>query len=306
MNTGRRVVERLVPDSIETTEDAASPQNLSSLENLNQSVHPAIFRSIIERDNLLILRGTAQPNVVVSILGNNERRGQVRANEDGIWDAEIDISEDQILSLSLTSFLDENVRVNGDELLLRIAHPASENEDVADASADNNSSALIGTSQPLILLTAPGGPSRVIQTPFRQLPSRNALTLEAVEYDDLGGVIFSGFSSRAGRVRIYGDGELIGESGVGSNGRWYFIAAETLPESNYNLRVQLQEDNGLETNIEVNLRRLSPRQNIDSNPFVAFNDTVWHVRRALHGGGVQYTAILSPDSIIELDEGEVE
>lgn len=300
LNTGRRAVERLVPDAIEVSDEAGGDQNLSLLEDPNRSVRPAIFRSVTERDNLLVLRGTAEPDVVVSILGNGERRRQVRADGDGIWDAEIDVSIDRVLALSLTTFLGENIQINGDEMLLRIVPPAVDTDaDEASRQPQAGGDLLpLGLSRPLILLTAPGGPSRVIQTPFGFLPSREALTLNAVEYDDLGGVIFSGFSSRAGRVRIFGNSELIGESRVGTNGRWFLIAAETLPVTDYNLRVQLQEPDGVEENIEINLRRLRPGQNADVSPYVVFNDTVWHIRRNLAGGGVQYTAILSPESVV--------
>jgi len=302
INTGLLSVYNVVPDGPGQTADA-TVNNLTRLDDPNQSIQPPIFRTITEQENILFLRGTSEPDAVVSILGNGERRRQIRANDDGIWEAEIDVSADGVLALSLTSFLDENISFYGDELLIRAIAITPENllDDSFISEIDNDD--LVPSEPPaLILLTAPGGPSRVVQTPFGSLPSREALTLGAIEYDDLGGAIFSGFSSRAGRVRIFGDDELIGESRVGNNGRWFLIAGETLPLSEYNLRVQLQESDGAETNIEVNIRRLPPGQNAEISPYVIFNDEVWHVRRNLTGGGVQYTAILSPDSLIAPSE----
>jgi len=195
-----------------------------------------------------------------------------------------------MLVVSLATFLDESVRLNGDELLLRVVQPsASLAPDVS--GIDNVSS---DVRSPLILLTASGGPSRVIQTPFGRLPSVEALTLGPIEYDDLGGAIFSGFASRVGRVRIFGNGELFGESRVGANGRWYLIAGETLPIGAYDIRVQLQESDGRETNIQVQLDRMSPKESPNISPYVIFNDDVWHIRRALTGGGVQYLFRPSP------------
>lgn len=259
---------------------------------LNQSVNPAIFRVISERNNLLNIRGVAEPEVVVSILGNSERRRQVRVDKDGIWEAEIDVSNDAVLGVSLAMFLDDNQRVNGDELLLRIMPPSKETE-ISEAPPFIGSSA----QQPLILLTAPGGPSRVILTPFGRLPNHLGLTLGPIEYDDLGGVIFSGFSSRVGRVRVFGDGELIGESRVSPNGRWFLIAGETLPATPYKLRVELQESDGTLSEISIDFQRLSPNLDSEISPYVVFDDDVWHVRRNLVGGGVQYTAIFSPDAV---------
>ena len=296
-HTGRRAVERLVPSASSNAEPQSPP---AFLDDPNQSVRPAIFRSITERDGQLLLRGTAQPNVVVSILGNGERRQQIRADKDGIWIAEVEVADEARLVLSLTSFLDENSPVNGDELLLRISEPMdgdldnSLNEDAGEADT---------LEAPLILLTAPGGPSRVIRTPFGSLPRQGPLTLGPIEYDDLGGVIFSGFATQIGRLRIFGDDELIGETREGANGRWYLIAAETLPVQTYGLRVQLQENDGTETNINVNFKRVPPKENQDASPYVVYDDAVWHVRRDLSGGGVQYTAIMSQGSIVEpLDE----
>lgn len=298
LNAGRAAVEQLVPNAANTIEVDSSTSTVSLSEDPNQSVRPAIFRSVTERDEQLLLRGTAEPDVVVSIIGNGERRRQVRADKDGIWTAEIDVFTDDMLVLSLTTFLEDGGQINGDELLLRIVQPQSETSLDEDRLPEN-----IGSS--LILLTASGGPSRVIQTPFGRLPSVDALTLGPIEYDDLGGVIFSGFSSRVGRVRIFGNGELFGESRVGANGRWYLIAGETLPIGAYNIRVQLQESDGTETNIQVQLDRISPQESPNISPFVVFKDDVWHVRRTLSGGGEQYTAILSQESLIT-DEVQLE
>jgi len=280
-------------------DDAVNNVEPNQFEDPNRSVKAPIFRTILEQDSVLFLRGTSEADAVVSILGNGERRRQIRADKDGIWEAEIDTSANNVLALSLASFLSEDIAFYGDELLIRVApdtgSPLDNDEFSAELDGDNNS---LDRSPSLVLLTAPGGPSRVIQTPFGRLPTQGALTLGAIEYDDLGGVIFSGFASRAGRVRIFGDNELIGESRVGSNGRWYLIAAETLPLGPYNLKAQLQEADGRETNIEVNIQRLPPGQNADQSPYVVFNDNVWHVRRDLKGGGVQYTVILSPESLV--------
>lgn len=291
-NTGRRAVERLVPSANENTQPLNPPR---FLDDPNQSVRPAIFRSVTERGGQILLRGTAQPEVVVSILGNGERRQQIRADKDGIWSAEIDVSNDPSLIISLTSFLDETSQVNGDELLLRITNPR---DAVSDEASDEGEEVLDNTA-PLILLTAPGGPSRVIRTPFGSLPSQGPLTLGPIEYDDLGGVIFSGFATQVGRLRIFGDEELIGETRVGANGRWYLIAAETLPLDPYALRVQLQETNGTETNINVNFKRIAPEDRSELSPYVVYDDAVWHIRRDLSGGGVQYTAVMSQGSIVE-------
>ena len=292
VTTGRLAVERLVPDSDGAVEASADQDSPLDEDALNQSVSPAIFRVVSERENLLSIRGVAEPGVVLSILGNGIRRRQVRVDDDGIWETEIDVSNDPVLGLSLTMFLGGDLRVNGDELLLRIMPP--EDDEVVDETLPPVAPI---ARPPLILLTAPGGPSRVILTPFNRLPSYEALTLGAIEYDDLGGVIFSGFSSRVGRVRVFGDGELIGESRVSPNGRWFLIAGETLPVTPYKIRVELQEPDGMLSDMNIDFQRLPPNRNADVSPYVVFNDDVWHVRRNLVGGGAQYTAIFSPEAV---------
>lgn len=302
INTGVLSVYTVVPEVNEPNARRESIKQ-AKFENPNQSVKPPVFRTILEQDNILFIRGTSAANSVVSILGNGVRRRQIRANEDGIWEAEIDVTADNILGLSLISFLTEDISINGDELLIRAVLSRPELPIDGNIVSEIDGDIVIGARPPaLILLTAPGGPSRVIQSPFGSLPNREALTLGAIEYDDLGGVIFSGFASRAGRVRIFGDDILIGESRVSNDGRWFLIAADTLPLKDYNLRVQLQDANGTDTNLVVNIRRLQPGQNAEQTPYIVFNENVWHVRRNLTGGGVQYTAILSSDSLLPLDE----
>ena len=290
LTAGRMAVEKFVPnndnDALASSETAGAGEQSNAL---NQSISPAIFRDISEQNNLLKVRGIAEAGVVLSILGNGVRRRQIRVDDDGIWEAEIDVSNDPVLGLSLSMFLEGSQRVNGDELLLRIMPP--------NEASDTSQNASIESQPPLILLTAPGGPPLVFSTPFGHLPSNQALTLSPIEYDDRGGVIISGFATRVGRVRLFGDGELIGESRISTDGRWFLIAGETLPLTPYKLRVELQEPDGALSDISVGFQRLPPNQKPEVSPYVVFSEDVWHVRRNLVGGGVQYTAIFSPDAV---------
>jgi len=250
-------------------------------EHANHSIPPAIFRNVAEVDGEIILRGTAQKNAEVSILDKSETIQTVIADSDGVWTLNLSMPGVQELALSLKSKIDD-ITIPSDELLFI----------VRDANYNNS----------LILLTAPGGPSRIISSPFRTLPEGDGLTLGAIDYDERGSAIFSGFSDRPGRVRVYGDWSVIGETGVTIDGRWFLIAGEALPDSIYNLRFELRETNRAASVIGVDMHPMPKDIDIDAPIYVSKDENMWHVRRRLIGGGQQYTAIMSPDFVLSGDD----
>ena len=254
-----------------------------STPDLNATVDPVIFSSMSEQNGELRLSGTSEPGVTISVEDRGQLLSSVRSDEAGQWNTAFSVDPARNMVIDLVVNISDGARIRSDEKLYRIAAP----EDLTNED---------GVVPPVLLMvTAPGGPTRIIQSPFRGLPTNGGLSMGPIDYDDSGGVIFSGASENAGRVRIYANNVVVGERSVATNGRWFFIAAETLPSGAYEIRAELITDQGIAASVAVPFERLRAPENSSDQLHVSFQPFAWHVRRKLLGGGYQYTAIFAPE-----------
>lgn len=289
-----------VSDTVEGSETEAL--NISNTTNGSMiGVQPASFQQINEfRDGSfqrLRLSGSAEAGAVVVITNKEKRLRQVGVNDLGQWGVTLDV-EDGLMALNAQLYKDEDTPgVRSEETVFRIPIPVDEPD--AEAAAD----AVYKTSA-LIMVTAPGSPSRIIQSPFGGAPTAGPLSLSVIDYDYTGGVIITGTSSVPGRVRIYAEEAVIGDIGIGVGGRWIFIAGRMLPRAKINLRAQLIPAQGAPNapsepvSISVPFNFLAPVQEEDtdgSGALLVNRDPLqWQIRRTLIGGGGQSTIIFAP------------
>lgn len=251
-------------------------------------IDPVIFRTISEYGNFedmqLRLNGTSEPEAVLILLNRNERLRQIKADEAGNWSVDVRVDALEIMVIEIVMFVESGLNVRGDETVYRVPVPANdEDEDTAYQTA-------------LIMVSAPGGPTRIVQTPFGGSPTDGPLTMGPIDYDDSGGVIFSGTTEEEGRVRIFAGPQAIGETRVGAGGRWNFIAGNMLPRGEYEIAAELIKSDGVKARVSVPFEKLAPSQNTESSvvPDIRYEPFRWQVRRQLLGGGAQYTAIFAP------------
>lgn len=261
---------------------ADQPVNSQETPDPNATVDPVIFQSVSEQGGRLRMTGTSAPKAEIKIENKGNELTRVVADDAGAWQAEITVEQDQTLEIDLVVNIREGANIRSDEKLYRIAAPVS-NKDTE------------GADHPaLLLITAPGGPSRVFQSPFRGMPTNGGLSLGPIDYDDSGGVIFSGVSEREGRVRIFANNLAVGEIRVAQNGRWFFIAADTLPVGTVDIRTDLIVDGTVMASLEVPFERRVDDHQDSFDVSVNYEPFVWQIRRKLLGGGYQYTAIFAP------------
>ncbi len=272
-------------------------------------VQPASFLQISElRDGpspRLRLSGKAEPEAVVIITNRGERLRQVRVNNLGQWGVTVDV-EDKPMALEAQLYMGEDAPgIRSEETVFRLPAPKEglEMESEAGSDADAEPVSIYKTSA-LILVTAPGSPSRIIQSPFGDTPRSGPLSLSVIDYDFAGGVIITGTSSVPGRVRFYAQDSVIGETGIGVGGRWNFIASRLLPRAQIILTAELIPAPGTldapsePIAISVPFIFLPPLQEEDTDGSGALSVTMdpgqWQVRRTLIGGGGQSTVIFAP------------
>ncbi|MEM7729256.1 MAG: hypothetical protein AAF311_08275 [Pseudomonadota bacterium] len=272
----------------------------ASGEPVAASLTPVTFTQISETrvaggaegGSVLRLSGIAEPAATVALLDRGETVRQVRATPQGVWTATLDVTGPGMAIEAVLYDVPSDIRsdtgfgatsIRGVETVFRIRQP--------------------GTPSPaLIMVSAPGAPTRLVQSPFGGLPSAGALSIGAIDYDDTGGVIVSGRSAQAGRVRLYVSNAAIGETRVGADGVWTYIASSVMPLGEYEVRAELLSDAAVNPVVSVPFERLPPlpepgpgAATDDGALSVAFTPYRWQIRRSLVGGGQQSTVVFAPD-----------
>ena len=272
----------LISSNETTIEEKSAP--------IDNGLTPVFFKTISEYGSETAkkvgINGTSEPNAVLTLLNQNTRLRQFKSDADGTWDVVIDIESDRALALEIVMFVEGDLSIRGDETIYRLPVPYSEDD----------SKNLLRPA--LIMVSAPGGPSRIVQSPFGGSPTNGPLSMGPIDYDDSGGVILSGTTAAEGRVRIYAGGEAFGETRVGAGGRWNFIAGNLLPQGEYPISAELIGVEGVEARVSVPFERLPPSKNDSKSPSdlpdVKYEPYRWQVRRVLIGGGHQTTTIFAP------------
>lgn len=276
-------------------------------------VQPASFQQISEfRESTaqrLRLSGKAEPGAVVVITNRGERLRQVGVNDLGQWGVTLDVDDGPMVLEAQLYMGEDTPGVRSEETVFRLPVPEPETAAESDGNPDVDPSVELTSvanykTSALIMVTAPGSPSRIIQSPFGGSPTAGPLSLSVIDYDFSGGVIITGTSTVPGRVRFYAQTAVIGETGIGVGGRWNFIASRLLPRAKINIRAELIPAPGAPNapaepvSVTVPFNFLPPLQEEDTDGSGALSINIdpqqWQVRRTLIGGGGQSTVIYAP------------
>jgi len=238
--------------------------------DLNRAYLPPIIRNAELIDGRLRMEGTAEPSSIVRAVSNARSLRQVASDQDGRWVIEIAVPQSTSAELSVESYIGED-QVVGDDQLLYVPAPGAED----------------GISQrPLIALAVPGGPTRILQTPFGTSLDSTLLSIDSIDYDDAGGVILAGRSSQQGRVRLTAGEQVLGEATLAPDGRWFFLAVDAPLDRKF-FSVSLLNQNVELDRIDVDFVPLGIGEGVRRDP------DVWQVRRELPGGGSQVSVVLA-------------
>jgi nucleoid-associated protein YgaU len=239
----------------------------------------------IAPDGSAVIAGRGLPNSNVTVMLNGEPLGSVKSDTGGAW-----------------VFVPEEPVPPGDhELTLQML------TDGAAAIYSDQSVALKvpdrAMGEPLVVLSDPDQPSRVMQKPPADEPEAQqaeadepsasqdepvaaapassekgdaapasasmALTLSTVDYNDAGDIIFSGTADANSGVRLYVDNAPVGDAAVAADGTWSFAGQEQIRPGTHTLRVdQLRGDGTVAERIELPFMRAKPQQVLALNQSV--------------------------------------
>ncbi len=222
-----------------------------------------------------VVAGRGAPGSQVVLMAGDAAVGRVEVNPQGEW---VMIIDDPLpagsVELSLTMRTETGQEIRSDQVVV-VSVPESRDE------------------TPLVVLGRPGEASRVLQGPFDGI-GMGPLMLETVDYDEAGAVIFSGRADPNARVRVLADGEIVGETQAGPDGRWSVLADSSFAPGVYDLQVdQLNEDGHVTAVIALPFERASQEALSlgGGSVVVQPGNSLWRLARRLYGEGIQYTVI---------------
>jgi nucleoid-associated protein YgaU len=154
---------------------------------------------------------------------------------------------------------------------------------------------------PVVVVTEPGMPSRVLQRADRASGETPPITFDSVDYDDSGHVIVAGQVEAGADVRAYIDNELLGDARADSQGRWTLRATRHIEPGAYELRVDRLDQSGLViARAGAPFERVAPeiiaRARQRGEVVIQPGDNLWNIARAIYGRGIHYTVIYNANT----------
>ncbi|GJL91735.1 LysM peptidoglycan-binding domain-containing protein [Hyphococcus sp.] len=253
------------PDSREPARDKPAEPALPSFD---------IVR--VDRTGYAVIAGRAKPGSEVTIYANDDELAKTPAEADGSWVIATDTPLDSgPVELSLTMRTTDGAVIRSEDTIL-IYVPEREGD------------------LPLVLRTTPGGATEVLQDPRDAPEGLGPLSLDVIDYDDTGAVIFSGRATPGRVVELYINRQLIGRVAANEDGRWTVAPEAQVAPGVYQLLViQLDESGRPEYAIELPFERatMDQIQLRDGKVIVQPGNSLWRIARRAYGRGAQYTII---------------
>ncbi|MEE9272050.1 MAG: hypothetical protein V3U57_02080 [Robiginitomaculum sp.] len=257
--------------------------------SIEHDIAPASVLSAAQVDTKIVITGLGVAGADISLLDRRNKVATTKVSGEGKWALSF-VKDEQVetIKLDLLMATTDGQETMSDQSIFIL----SEQKPIVNVGEE----AVIPKPLSLILLTAPGLNSRILQSHFEAFPHKDGLALETIDYDNSGGVIFSGTSDRLGKVSIYAGLNRIGESHVGSDGRWSLIFGNILQLGEYEITVELMpKDGGEIIRITVPFARMRPLFETEGSPkiLVQFKENHIQMGHALHRGGYQYVVVYS-------------
>ncbi|MEM8936539.1 MAG: LysM peptidoglycan-binding domain-containing protein [Pseudomonadota bacterium] len=277
---GWKAAERYnIIDALDEDATSAAQQSDADTPDSEAKKEPALPRFdivYVTRSGYATIAGRAKPGAAVTVYANDEELAETAAELDGSWVMATDtpLAAGPVeLSLSMTT--QDGLTVRSEETILIY---------VPERDGD----------LPLVLRTTPGGATEVLQDPRDPPEGVGPLTLDVIDYDDSGAVIFSGRAEPGRTVQLFINRGLLGQTNASSDGRWTMAPDAQIAPGVYQLLVVQLDENGRPAYaIELPFERATAEQIQlrDGKVVVQPGNSLWRIARRAYGRGAQYTII---------------
>jgi nucleoid-associated protein YgaU len=282
-----------------------------------KSVVPSFDTVRVESTGNAVIAGRAEPGADVVAMLNGSAVATAKAGPDGSF---VMIPDKPLppgtgaLTLQATlngaqSSSEQTVAVNiKTPEVAPVQAAEAPKTDAPKTEASGNTVAVLSPSEPTKILQAPAAPS-------------DSVTLDAVDYDTVGNIVFSGRAAPLATVRIYVDNAQLADAMADDKGKWSFSGKSDIVPGNHQLRVdQLSADGKVASRVELPFTREEPAKVAEAAPppadasksadatkpadqpvtpvvpvvqkiTIQPGNNLWKLSRQLYGFGSRYTVI---------------
>jgi len=261
--------------------ESAQPEAQPAPNATEQPEVPAFDTVRVEKTGEAVIAGRAEPGSEVVIKLNGEEIGKTVANSDGAFV----VVPEQPLPAGSGSI---TIEATGKSDL----QPITSEESVAVIVPEGQK------QQALVAVVSPDAPTKVLQKPeppaeeakvaeaapaeqpaaeqpaaeqpaAEQKPAK-LVSIDAVDYDTAGNIVFSGQGEVGNTARVYVDNNFLGDAPVGEDGRWTFAGTADVAQGVHTLRVDgLDAQGNVVNRVEVPFFREEPTKVAEATPPVA-------------------------------------
>ena len=240
---------------------------------------PAFDTVRVEKTGEAVIAGTAKPDAEVVVKLDGNEIGKTVANNDGAF---VVIPDNPLPAgsgaLTIESKGKGDIAPTASEQAVAVIVPAQASKQEA-----------------LVAVVSPGAPTRVLQVPDPEpaateeqqvavaqpetvapeppaapksaVKAPRLVSLDAVDYDEAGDIVFSGRGEPGHSARVYVDNGFLGEAAIDGDGRWQFSGTAAITAGVHTLRVDGLDAAGKVMNrVEVPFFREDTRKVASATP----------------------------------------
>ena len=277
----------------------------------------------VDPEGNTVIAGKAKPNAKVRIMDGEKKIGEVQADEKGDW---VFLPDEKLPSgssvLTLESDADEGAKTPSRSQNAVVVVIPEKGKDIAGRQSKTVEKPLAmvvprdqASSAPTKVLQAPAAkpepaapavPAPTVQS-FPETKSAtaasetagNSVTLDIIDYDDAGAVVFSGKTEPDSNVQIYVDNSLAARAVSGADGNWSAKPESNIETGTHQVRVDKVSDGGqVMARIELPFIRAVPITGLpkDSVVIIQPGNNLWRIASRVYGSGFRYTEIYQANS----------
>lgn len=196
---------------------AAQPEPQPATNAAPAAEVPTFDTVRVEKTGEAVIAGRAEAGAEVVVKLDGQEIGKSTANQDGAF---VVVPEKPVPAGSGTFTLE-----------------AKGKDDPAPVASEQSVAVIVPAGkEAVVALLSPDAPTKVLQKPSapaaEQAPASTGepaaqapaklVSIDAVDYDSSGNIVFSGQGEKGNTARIYVDNAFIGDAPVGDDGRWTF------------------------------------------------------------------------------------
>jgi hypothetical protein len=229
---------------------AATPEAQEAAPAASETV-PAFDTVRVEKTGEAVIAGTAKAGAEVAVKLDGQVIGTATANADGAFvvipDAPLP-SGSGALTIEATGKGDMEAVQSEQSVAVIIPAEAKDDALVAVVSPDEPTK-ILQKPQPepetavAAVETEPEAqpeaeqPAATAEVPKAAVKAPKPVSIDAVDYDSTGSIVFSGQGQAGNTARVYVDNAHIGDARIGGDGRWNFSGTASVPAGQHSLRV---------------------------------------------------------------------